>query len=214
MLAIVSKFAPAETDLAFRLLVNWTVRFLIVGGGRTGTIEEFYSQRAQEVSAGTIATAKQLAEKAMDVIPSDKRFQEEFAKARVSQNYLARYYLRALEMRRKQLPNPEFVPNEEPEIINLEHILPQNPAGKWGSISPETASAIYRRVGNLVLLSAKLNSMIGNEDYATKKPYLQASGYLLRQEAAKYVDWGENEINERQEGLARLAVETWPLKVR
>ena len=46
-------------------------------------------------------------------MPADATFEAAFSEARVEKGYLARYYLRALEMKAKGDPQPELVPNEE-----------------------------------------------------------------------------------------------------
>jgi hypothetical protein len=212
MLSVARKFAAKETEQAFRMFVRWTVRFLICGGLRSGSTEEAYAECARKVMAGDITTAKALLQALRDNLPTDKEFEASFATARVSQNYLARYYLRALELKKKGLPEPEWIPNDDVDI-NLEHILPQNPDSNWLDIDPETAAACYKRIGNLVLLQATKNSLIGNNKFSTKRPVLQASAYELTKEAGKPTKWGVKEITERQQRLAQLAVETWPLTV-
>jgi len=148
-----------------------------------------------------------------EIVPSDARFEVDFAEARVSQVYLARYYLRALERRKKGEEEPEWIPNDEEEFINLEHILPENPESNWPGIDPDTASANYRRIGNMVIMQAKKNLMIGNSSFADKKPHLKDSAFLLTSEIAQYTDWGVSEIKARQKELAKLAIETWPIKI-
>jgi hypothetical protein len=214
MLAVIRNFSPKEAERAFRAFVSWTVRFLIVGGNRSGYLEEAYSQAAYNVSLKRFTTAKQLADSLLNVLPNDAQFRSEFEVARVSQNYLARYYLRCLEAQKCQESYPEFVPNEDPNAINLEHVLPQNPGNNWGHIQPESAAALSRRIGNLVLLQVDKNTQIGNADFATKKGIFAASRYNLTAMVASHQDWGVKEIGERQKELAELAVHTWPLAIR
>jgi hypothetical protein len=133
----------------------------VVGGGRGGTLDRNYGSRAQDVYALRITTAKQLARAMEDVVPTDKTFEVAFGDARVSQNYLARYYLRAMEQFAKKQPDPELVPNKE-EVINLEHVLPETPGPDW-NIDPEAAEAHFRRLGDMVLLQARKNVEIGNK---------------------------------------------------
>jgi len=212
MLAVARKFSPKEAELAFRMFVRWTVRFLISGGMRSGVTEESYAECAQKVTQGEITTAKLLLQAMRATLPSDKEFEAAFAVARVSQNYLARYYLRSLEMKVKGASEPEWIPNDD-VVINLEHILPENPDQNWPDIDPETAAAYYKRVGNLVLLQATKNSLIGNGMFSDKRSVLKSSAYELTKEAGKASKWGPKEINARQHRLAKLAVETWPLTV-
>jgi hypothetical protein len=144
------------------------------------------------------------------VLPTDKEFESTFATARVSQNYLARYYLRALELKCKGIAEPEWIPNDD-VAINLEHVLPENPDQNWSHIDPETAEAYYKRIGNLVLLQASKNFLIGNSSFSQKRAVLQSSAYELTKEAGRCSCWGTKEINERQQRMAKLAVQTWPL---
>lgn len=210
--AVAKHFSVKEAKKAFRLFVNWSVRFLVVGG-RGGLLDRNYAIVAQQVGNEQVKTAKDLAKAMQDVVPTDATFEAAFSEARVSQNFLARYYLRALELKVKQDPEPELIPNEEQEVINLEHVLPENPGSNWPGIDPEVASAFYRRLGNLVLLQATKNSMIGNASFAEKKAVLKDSVYKLTKSVAAKRQWGVAEITERQKQLATLAVQTWSIDV-
>jgi hypothetical protein len=211
MLAVARKFATKETERAFRMFVSWSVRFLIAGGSRGGTVEEAYAEASRLVTKGDIKTVKELVAKLSTVTPSDEEFESAFKTARVSKNYLARYYLRALELKQKGAAEPEWVPNEGTEI-NLEHILPESPGTNWPHIKPEKAQVLHTRIGNMALLQAVKNSTIGNGSFADKKKVFEKSAYDLTLEVSRESSWGETEIEARQERLANLAVKTWPLE--
>jgi hypothetical protein len=206
--AIVRSFSPQEAAKALKLCVSWSVRFLIVGG-RGGLLDRNYALAAQRVGTGEVKTAVALA-KSMDFIPSDAEFEAAFAVARVSQSHLAKYYLRALELQIKGDPEPELIPNTD-EVINLEHVLPDNPGDNWPEVEQETADAMRRRLGNMVLLKAKRNSAIGNKGFAEKRPLLAESAYRLTSEVGEQQTWGAKEITDRQRRLASLAARTWPI---
>ena len=108
MLSVAEKLLAEETEKAFSMFVNWTVRFLIAGGGRGGSLEEAYALRAKEIVDGKISAAKDLLAAMKQYIPNDTTFQEAFSVARVSREYLARYYLRAMENQKRGVPEPEF----------------------------------------------------------------------------------------------------------
>ena len=95
--------------------------------------------------------------------------------------------------------------------INLEHILPQSPSAEW-DIDSDTLKANYRRLGNMVLLRASENELIGNEGCDKKRPVLAMSDFSLARQAAAYSMWTPEQITDRQAKLAALAIETWPLK--
>lgn len=214
MFAVAKHFSVKEAEKAFRLFVAWSVRFLIVGG-RGGLLDRNYAVAAQKIGTKEIRAAKELAKYLQDVIPPDAVFQAAFAEARVSQGFLARYLLRALEMKLKDESEPELIPNEDQEVITLEHVLPENPGTNWPDIDTEVAAAVYRRLGNMVLLKASANAVIGNKSFAEKKPTLKAgSGFQLTHQVAEQKSWGVKEISERQTRLAALAVETWPITIK
>jgi Protein of unknown function (DUF1524) len=173
-------------------------------------------QAAKEVMEGAIKTAKQLREKAGSVITrSDKEFKEAFAKARASKNDLARYYLRALELakRNEEKPGSKAEPElggilEDTEALNLEHILPQSDSDGW-AMSPETMQQYRKRLGNLALLDTGSNAKLGNKSFVEKRQIYKDSPILLTKAIYQYSLWGPEQIEERQEQLAQLAVKVW-----
>jgi uncharacterized protein with ParB-like and HNH nuclease domain len=212
MLSVAMMFEPQEAVKAFRLFISWAVRFLVTGGGRGGTLEDAYASSSHKIYTGEIKTTKQLADSLVKFIPSDAQFESDFAVAQVPKSKFARYLLRSLELKVKGNLEPEFVPNED-VVINLEHILPENPNPDWKNIDAETSRTYYRRLGNMVLLQASKNNAIGNKSFQSKVPIFRVSAYLLTSEVASNSNWGVEEIAKRQEKLAKLAVQTWSIDV-
>jgi len=189
------------------------VRFLIVGGLGGGTLEKHYTKVAQNVRAGEVTNAATLLAAMKEVTPNNTQFKAEFARATVSQSYLARYYLRMLEMTQRGDVEPQDVPNQDEQVVNLEHVLPESPSAEW-RLEPELMQAYYRRLGNLALIQRTPNEDMGNAGFvSTKKAILSNSDFELTSAIGKYDDWGPGEIDKRQEQLAELAIKTWPLKV-
>lgn len=214
MFSVSRHFSVQEGKLAFRLFVFWSVRNLVIGK-RGGFFDRNYGLMAQKIAAGKIKTTEALSTAMIngDIIPNDAIFEANFAEIRISHDYLARYYLRALELKKKGDPEPEFVPSDEEHAINLEHILPENLGSTWTNIDLDIARAYYKKLGNMVILQAKVNSLIGNSNFDAKKAEFKKSAFLLTSEVAIYSKWGIDEINDRQRKLAKLAVETWPLTI-
>ncbi len=108
------------------------MRGIVVGGIGGGTAEKTYCTAAQGVRKGDIKSTEDLAKELQPIIASDREFQKAFSTARVTRAPLARYYLVALERQRSGTAEPELVPNENEEQVNLEHVLPRNPtASDW-----------------------------------------------------------------------------------
>src|SRR5262249_9182523 len=108
-------------------------------------------------------------------------------------------------------PEPEWIPNDD-VVINLEHVLPENPSTNWPAFDVDTAKVYHSRLGNMVLLQASQNTIIGNSKFADKKPVLKKSTYKLTEWSGLAPKWEKDDINARQKDLAALAIQTWPLK--
>jgi hypothetical protein len=77
--------------------------------------------------------------RALTMTPNDEKFRLAFETVTVSKTALARYYLRSLEMAQKREPNPWFIPNDDRQTINLEHVLPMKPDNSWNNFDQDTA---------------------------------------------------------------------------
>jgi hypothetical protein len=213
LLAVLGSFSVSEARKTLRLMVGWSVRFLIVGGLGSGALESQYCQRALEVRSSKLTTAKELLTPMKDVVPSDSQFQKEFEVATVSKDFLARYYLRVLENQMRGKPEPEMIPNSNEDVVTLEHILPENPSSAWGQIELDTVKTYYRRIGNMALLRRRINSEVGNKGFAAKTDHYRKSEFELTKTLCNYGAWGIEEIEKRQKELAELAVRAWPNKI-
>jgi hypothetical protein len=210
LFAVARHFTPEEAQKAFKLLVSWSVRFLI-SGGRGGVLDRQYSLRAHEVGTRKIKKAKELYAAMKDIVPNDATFEEDFKKARVSQAFLARYYLRTIDSVMRGETEPEYIANADSDVVNLEHVMPRKPSSAW-SVDSETAAACEKRIGNMALLQAGKNVGVGNSSFAEKKKLYAKSAFQITKEVSKFQKWTLDQINQRQAKLAKLAVKTWPAK--
>ena len=210
MLSIIRSFSPSEIEVAFQRFVSWSVRWLAAGGARSGRVETALGTAAQKVTSGEISAADILAQVLEPVVPNDSSFVLAFSNLTVANHRLARYYLRSLEIAHHNEPEPEWIPNED-TVITLEHVLPQNPGLKWPGIESAIHSTYFRRLGNMVLLSATLNRDIGNDSFDEKRGIFGESEYQLTKEITLQQTWGPAEIENRQKRLSDLAVKAWPL---
>jgi hypothetical protein len=109
-------------------------------------------------------------------------------------------------------------------VLTIEHILPQ----KWGDYWPlevvddpeeyhrqfGTRERMKHTIGNLTLVTGKLNPALSNGEWDYKKTGLQEHSTLFMNKRllADYGNrpFGEAEIQERSMELARLAAMVWP----
>jgi len=205
---------PEEVKKSLKLIVTWSVRNLVTGTIGSGTLEKEFSNQAKLINEGKMRDAKELLDSIKDLIPTDEQFQNAFEMASISKAYIARYYLRKLEQAYRT--TLELKPIENPEKVNLEHILPENPTNlqkDWPSFDENLHKTYYRRIGNLTLLDKRMNSDIGNGPFEGKKEVYRESELIITKKIAEYSDWAPSEIEERQKELAKKAVEIWDLKI-
>lgn len=210
LLAIVKKFEPAQIRAAAKMLMSWSVRFMVAGSGGGGPLDRAYGQLAKDVWDESIKTAAQIKEKVRPgVLRPDSEFMQAFANARVSKNALARYYLRALELYRQGDPNADLGGTlDESHVANVEHIMPQRQSESW-PLDEQEAQQYRKRLGNMVLLSPEDNVKLGNKPFSEKRKVYAKCPFLLTQEVAKFDEWGPVEIDDWQQLLAEKAVEIW-----
>lgn len=211
ILSIITKFDAKEAMQAFQLCLAWSVRFLISGGGGGGVLDRHYGLRAKEISGGEIKSASSLSDRMKGVVKTDSEFLDGFRRARVSKTHLARYYLRAIELKREGEDNPELGGIiEDTSTFNLEHVIPLHPSTEW-NLSDEIIRAYSKRLGNMTLLDPTVNVDLDNKTFADKMPIYKSSPLLITQEIAGFSKWGADEIEERQAALATDAVVIWKI---
>ena len=216
LLSILSNFADGEVRKTVKWLVAATVRLNVAGGGSSGPTERALADCAVNVREGKINDLDSLATALVTeypVIPSDTTFQHFFTSLRVRDAKVARYYLRALEEEFIGSGTPYMLTDDE-AILNLEHILPQGGREEsWSHVPEELANSLCSRLGNMVLLNPKVNAELQSKTFAEKAAaYGESTSTKLTLDLVqKYGqgDWGEQQINDRQDFLAVLAVNAW-----
>jgi hypothetical protein len=211
LLAALQKLPRVDVQRLLKLVVNWSVRWLIVGGGSAGTTESLYAETARKITAGSITDANTIVAAFDPRVPNDTVFQNQFETCLVRNRWQARYYLRTLERVQGSVADPELVPNADVTAVNLEHVLPLRPEAGWFSaFTHEQADAMVYRLGNLCLLGSRLNAATANAPFNVKQPYLAASRYVLTHEIGQQSEWTPTGIANRQARLATLAPRAWP----
>ena len=146
-------------------------------------------------------------------MPQDVVFEDSFRTARVSKTWLARYYLRSLDLTMSGETEPESIANRNKEVLTLEHILPRHPGPEW-NVEEEVALACQNRLGNLALLRASKNVEIGSDSFTEKIQAYEHSNLSITRQVLEYDRWTNEEVNDRQSKMAKLAVKTWPIEAQ
>jgi len=212
LIAVFQYFTKEEIKKVIPALVSWSVRGLIGGVMGKGAAETTFCEAATKIRAGGIKTKDQLGAALSGLVPRDSAFISNFSVYRTRNNAFARYLLLAIERHLGGESQPEFVPNDNVDEINLEHILPQKAKKPdWPTFSLDEVAFHSIRLGNMTLLKEKKNNALGNRPFSVKQPILAASKLDLNSQFKAQKDWLKQDIDTRQAFLANLAPHVWRL---
>ncbi|MFN6946845.1 MAG: DUF262 domain-containing protein [Cytophagaceae bacterium] len=201
-----------DVSKSFKLIVSWSVRNLITGVTGAGSLEKEFSNQAKLINDGKISNFNQLKDSISRLIPTDQQFKSAFTIATVSKSYIAKYYLRKLE--ESYWETKELSPLKDPEKVNLEHILPESPndlAKNWPKFDKVSHKTYVRRLGNLTLISKKLNEKAANGSFNDKIQFYKESELKITRNICEYIDWSPETIDKRQNEFASKAVQVWKI---
>jgi hypothetical protein len=137
--------------------------------------------------------------------PNDDEFVASLKTRSLYGSLVTRYILREYD---KFLGN-DGVNYEDAEI---EHVLPQTPIQQWfEDFTSEQHENLVGLIGNLTLLSPRMNSSLSNNAYVMKREeYLAESRYRSTRELASSNEtWKPESIAQRGERVADWAIQRW-----
>ena len=213
ILAAIKRFAPPEFEKLVWLLEIVTVRWQIIGGGRTGAIEIACARLAQRIWSGDIARTDEARAALGGIYTSDTDFRVNFETKSGLTNQKTVYVLRAIETEeRKRRLQAEAAEVEISQSLSVEHILPKSPGAEWEekiARDPELAAECTLKLGNTCLLTGTRNREVARRGFETKKSVYAASSLLSTQRIALYETWERGTIQKHQQWLASRAVNVW-----
>lgn len=135
------------------------------------------------------------------LLPSDSDFKREFATASLSRAGQQKYVLSEIELFLRETGEFIVAPS-----ITVEHVYPRTPVfPRWVEHDD-----IVNRIGNLTLLSRRLNSQARNAEFDRKKPSYITSTISITADIAGEESWNVGAISQRQDRMAEVAVSVWP----
>lgn len=210
LFAAYERFAGADLAKVLKLTVMLSFRYTVVAGLNPNELESAYHDAAASVLAGTSPTPRDVFGALRSIYVPDEKFRSDFTQLAVAtsgqRRRLAKYILASLETDAGNRTDPDTDPG------TIEHILPENPAADWeSSVSPDRWEEARNRIGNLTLLEAPLNRLVGNASYPEKIASYEKSKYALTSRLAQEApsEWTLAHIAERQSRLAERAVHIW-----
>jgi hypothetical protein len=122
------------------------------------------------------------------------------------------------EVERTQLRTVKHERLQRPEKLQIEHVMPQKWSKNWplpadGSVTEAERDAAINLLGNLTLVTDRLNPSMSNAAWGTKRSALtQYSLLAMNQQLvdSNPDDFDESSIAQRGKQLARHILTTWP----
>lgn len=185
-------------------------RYNVIGNQPTHEQERVYNQVAFRISQGELANLQSILEALASVYPGDDVFRATFAdksmKTVQSRNKkVVRYILGEIE---HHVSGAAFDTNRD--TCSIEHILPENPPEVWEGFTDDNMEAFVYRLGNMTLLHETANRKGSNDSFEVKRQFFATSEFhLTKQLASDYTQWGPENIQRRQDWMARQATAIW-----
>ena len=139
---------------------------------------------------------------------------------------IAQYRIRLLlgsvdaRLQRSDHHKGEPVKSIEYDRLEVEHVLTVSWKEYWPVEAPDLGerivleqerSAHVHRIGNLTLVSNRLNPAMSNGPWKEKRPALKEHSHLrLNARLCQEADWNEQSIRSRGEWLAEVVSHIWP----
>lgn len=202
-----------ESFLVRRMLMRWSTKSY----SRAGTDTMHALWRNQAVNAAALQERLRQYEAAGTRWPTD----EELTVA-LSQNGLYGT-VRQSRLAMVLLAVNERMHQERSEIVDvqgnlqIEHIMPQSWKDHW-PLPPgneveksQQREALINTVGNLTVITGKLNQSVSNGAWDVKRSGLDTfSNLVINRELVHEPEWNEDKIARRSERIARYICEIWP----
>lgn len=213
---------PADAAQAAAWIESFLVRRMVCGVNTRGYNTLFVELLAAVAKAGgpaapTVAAFLLRSKSEKALWPDDAAFGEAWRTQplhRVLRRDRLTMLLRALE---GALRGPKHDPIPIPKTLHVEHVLPRNWRAHWplpdGAESGAEAAreAALHTIGNLTLLTAKLNQSLSDQPWAEKQAALKRYGLMaLNAELAHRAAWDEAAIAARGGMLLDKALTIWP----
>ena len=225
LMSILRNYTKIKTDprIVFRLIEHFTFKYSVICKRPGNIVEKIYSKYAIMIENAVASTSEkkisgriqsifsQLEKELKRVEPSRDMFAESFLafsyKNSEKGRMLTKYILGKIDSFYRETSEQKI----DFYNVNVEHILPQKPCEKWG-LTKKDIKDYVNKIGNLTLLSKRLNSKVQNQLVKDKIEFYRKSELPIAKELVKTLEkskfkWGEKEIENRQKSLATIAYE-------
>jgi hypothetical protein len=208
LLAAYEKYTKEDVLDLIRYLVKFTFRYSTICGFNPNKLESKYSELAYDIYKNK-KTLVELIKELEKLNPSEEQFRISFISKEFKNTKIPRYVLEKIE---DEISSGEKGVNLD--FIHLEHIMPKK-IDKWESGDPFYLQTTYdnyvNNIGNMVLLSEKINTAIKNSLFNDKKDKYVSSEIKLISEIKLKDKWTKDEIEWNANRYYNTAKLIWKL---
>lgn len=212
-----SMFKHRQEDRAkiISLCESITVRYSIVGEKPPNLLEVIYSEmctalRKSELTLDSLFSTEPLYNR-MQEVPHDEAFIDKLRDMIIPS---VTPVWREILSRINTEQGTGETKAEGPDLVHVDHILPQNPRPTVlveSGLSKEEASRLVFRIGNFTLLSKKINQQASNKPFAQKRDESYSlSEFAMTKQLLEHEKWGQEEIEARSQAFAELVAKIYP----
>lgn len=203
-----------ESYIMRRLAVN--ARFASVDDASQRVLERVVAVETRRDAVGELIACLE-AEVGGNRWPSDEEVKEKVVGdplyGRAAQ-YRVRWVLEAMA--------PHYTPPEAGVLfsprqnLHIEHVIPQDFEDYWSEVlaSDEDALEFIHSLGNLTLVTQRMNTRLGNRDWNHKREWLSRDTIAMNQAIARAVpsgeQWSKEHVRRRGLELAEIMIGLWP----
>lgn len=200
-----AKYSEKDIAQVARAIETFIFRNFTICGRVANTGEILFAKVASKIVKENVSTADEIVNEIRSDMVDDITFKDLFAiwEGTSSQKETIRYVLKKLH--NATTKNKEISTNNND--VHIEHIHPVK-AQLW-NFSEEDHNKYLWRLGNLTLLSSKLNETVKNNVFDIKKNSYKDSWIQPTIDLLSYNQWTPTEIEDRQNKMADLALKIW-----
>ncbi|MFE1208774.1 DUF262 domain-containing protein [Streptomyces albidoflavus] len=215
LLSASERYEYHEMQVLLQTSLSYYVRWTVVGTRESTLLEEKLFSLAKELARGD--SLEEATRRVAGWIPDDEAFFAAFKEASIPKQAQSRYLLTKLEshMRAGEGIHEEVALHAGK--VHVEYIYPAKPELRLKS---EDHESWVNRLGNLTLVPGKRNQVVSCRPFPEKSHIYNDSTMLISSRTQISALWDSAEANwrmagivERQEILAKMALEVWPSSI-
>lgn len=217
---------PPENQIrSHNALESYLVRRTLCGGNSNG-LNRFFEELLRDLvekphaKADDTVVEKLNSQPHLDnrLWPTDQLLKEKLIGRPMSGTQARRKMV--LEAIERSLRTDKTEPLGDTSNLTLEHIMPQKGGANWplsddSDDKQQEREAAIRELGNLTLITQKLNAAVSNGPWEKKRPAIEGNATLLLSKtvldlAPPGTQWDETLIRKRSERLVDEIIKIWP----